>query len=137
MDIVELAQGNPTDQPRLLEALVKDNYESIVSAYMNRWTWAEITESLIPTDWLDGLTARQISSRMAGYAVDVERHTKKLNKQQIADAEAQTPDGVRQEKNKRLVREYVELCAEAGELSGQIPCPNIDYGESHEPDRVD
>jgi hypothetical protein len=124
MDIVELAQGNPTDQPRLLEALVKDNYESIVSAYMNRWTWAEITESLIPTDWLDGLTARQISSRMAGYAVDVERHTKKLNK-------------LRQEKNKRLVREYVELCAAAGELSGQIPCPHIDYGESHEPEHTD
>ena len=137
MDILELSRSKPTDHARLLEAMVESHYENIVKAYQNGWTWKEITESLVPAEWLEGFTARQIPQQIANYAVAVESHAKKMNKQQIADAEAQTPDGLRQAANRRLIREYVELCAVAGDLSGQIPCPHIDYGESHEPDHVD
>ena len=137
MDIIELAQSKPTDPDRLLKAMVKDNYEAILAAHWNDWTWAEIAESLIPAGWLEGLTARKMPSRMTGYADAIKKHVEDIYSRNAHKAEAQTPDGLRQEKNRRLVREYVELCAEAGELSGQVPYPHVDYGESYEPDHTD
>ena len=137
MDILELSQCKPTDPERLLRAMVEDEYEAILAAYRNRWAWAEIAEILIPADWLKELTVRQIPPSMTGYATAIKKHAEDVYNRKAAQAEAQTPDGLRQGKNKRLVREYVELCAVAGELSGQIPAPHIDYGDQHEPDHAD
>lgn len=139
MDILELSRSKPTDPERLLEAMVKDQYEAILAAYRNHWTWAEIAESLIPADWLKELTVRQIPSRMTWYAGEIKRHVQDIYNRQVADADAQTPDGQRREKNRRLMQEYAELCAAAAALSDQVPFPHIDYGygDQHEPDHTD